>query len=67
MKTRCVELSNFERDLVLKFASQPKNAPVSPGLRHFIMHRLEGKSVFARNNVHVYQKSTRLAAAGADE
>ena len=67
MKIKCVELSSFERDLILKFAQQPKDAPVPPGLTRSICRRVEGKSVFTRSKVRIYQRTTKLVPAISDK
>ena len=51
MKIKCVELSQFESDLILAFSRQPKAAPVSTGLCRAIYRRLEGQPAFARNSL----------------
>lgn len=56
MKTRCVELSQFESELLLAFINQPKDMPVSAGLCRTIYRRLEGHPVFAQSRVNVYEK-----------
>ena len=58
MKIKCVELSQFESDLILAFSRQPKAAPVSTGLCRAIYRRLECQPAFARNNVTVYSKQS---------
>ncbi|MCI1820904.1 MAG: hypothetical protein LKI76_06440 [Megasphaera sp.] len=68
MKTKCVELSNFERDLVYNFAKQPKDTPIPAALCRAIIRRLEGKPVFAKNRVRISQNShTHLAAAVSEK
>ena len=42
MKTRCVELSQFESELLIAFMNQPKDTPISAGLCRTIYRRLEG-------------------------
>jgi hypothetical protein len=56
MKTKSVELNEFESDMILKFVAQQKNAPVSPGLCRAIYRRLEGKPAFAREQIATRRK-----------
>ena len=58
MKQKCVELSQFECELIVAFARQPKTAPVSTSLCRVIFRRLEGKPAFARTTVEVHEKSS---------
>lgn len=51
MKTRCVELSLFESELLLAFMRQPKGMPVSSSLCRVIYRRLEGLPAFAQSTV----------------
>lgn len=68
MKVKCVELSQFEADLVFAFSRQSKAAPVSTGLCRAIYRRLEGQPAFAQSSVTVYKRQSepivRPAIAG---
>ncbi len=67
MKIQCVELSQFESELLLAFMKQPKDAPVSAGLCRTIYRRLEGHPAFAQSRITVYDKQrpvARTAMAG---
>lgn len=55
MKTRCVELSQFESELLLAFINQPKDVPISASLCRMIYRRIEGRPAFARSTVTVYE------------
>ena len=57
MKTRCVEQSQFESELLIAFMNQPKDTPISAGLCRTIYRRLEGHPAFAQSRVNVYEKS----------
>ncbi|MCI6300492.1 MAG: hypothetical protein MR587_04320 [Megasphaera elsdenii] len=50
MKVRWVELNRFEAELILEFACQPKDAPVSASLCRMIYRRLEGQPVLAQSH-----------------
>jgi len=54
MKTRCIELSQFESELLWAFMCQPKSLPISAGLCRVIYRRLTGQPAFARSTVTVY-------------
>ncbi|WP_301859927.1 hypothetical protein [uncultured Megasphaera sp.] len=58
MKTQCVDLSQFEAELLLAFMRQPKDMPVPAGLCRMIYRRLEGRPAFARSRVVVYREQT---------
>jgi hypothetical protein len=49
LKVRWVELNRFEAELILEFACQPKDAPVSASLCRMIYRRLEGQPVLAQS------------------
>lgn len=57
MKTRCVELSQFEAELLLAFVKQDRNMPISAGLCRVIYRRLEGQPAFAQSRIAVYETS----------
>lgn len=61
MKVRCVELSQFETELVVAFMNQPKDAPISTSLCRTVFRRLEGKPPFAQSRVRVYPQSAAVA------
>lgn len=67
MKTRCIELSQLEAELLLAFINQDKDTPISAGLCRMIYRRLEGKPAFAQSRIDVRKPSTpiiRPAIAG---
>lgn len=49
LKVRWVELNRFEAELILEFACQPKDAPVSASLCRMIYRRLESQPALAQN------------------
>ncbi len=57
MKTRCVELSQFEAELLLAFVKQDRNMPISAGLCRVIYRRLEGQPAFAQSRISVHETS----------
>ena len=57
MKTRCVELSQFEAELLLAFVKQDRNMPISAGLCRVIYRRLEGQPAFAQRRIAVHETS----------
>lgn len=57
MKTRCVELSQFEAELLLAFVKQDRNMPISAGLCRVIYRRLEGQPAFAQSRIAVHETS----------
>ena len=57
MKTRCVELSQFEAELLLAFVKQDRNMPISAGLCRVIYRRLEGQPAFAQSRIAVHEAS----------
>ncbi|MGN0948645.1 hypothetical protein [Megasphaera sp.] len=58
MKVRWVELNRFEAELILEFACQPKDAPVSASLCRMIYRRLEGQPELAQSSVEEEKKGT---------
>ena len=67
MKTHCVELSQFESELLLAFMNQPKDAPISAGLCRVIYRRLEGQPAFARSTVTICAKPGLMRTAMAEK
>ena len=57
MKTRCVEVSQFEAELLLAFVKQDRNMPISAGLCRVIYRRLEGQPAFAQSRIAVHETS----------
>ena len=51
MRVTCVELTEFECDLIQAFARQSKSQPVSTGLCRAIYRRMEGQPAFARSHI----------------
>ncbi|KMO85615.1 hypothetical protein AB840_12655 [Megasphaera cerevisiae DSM 20462] len=67
MKIRCVELSQFESELLISFMKQPKDVPVSAGLSRTIYRRLEGQPAFAKSRINVYEKNTGVVRTAMAE
>lgn len=57
MRVTCVELTEFECDLIQAFARQSRTLPVSTGLCRAIYRRMEGQPAFARSHIDVKKKS----------
>lgn len=57
MKTRCIELSALETELLQAFMAQPKDQPISAGLCRVIYRRLDGQPAFAHSTVTVCKTS----------
>ena len=60
MKTRCIELSQFEAELLLAFVNQDRDMPISAGLCRMIYRRLEGKPAFAQSRIAVHETNTPI-------
>lgn len=58
MKTRCIELSQFESELLLAFVNQSKDIPISAGLCRMIYRRLEGQPAFAQSRIDVHNSTS---------
>ncbi len=59
MRVTCVELTEFECDLIQAFARQSKSQPVSTGLCRAIYRRMEGQPAFARSHIDVKRSEER--------
>ena len=60
LKTRVVELSEFERDMIMKFIKQPKETPIPSGLCRAISRRIEGKAFYDRSHIELKQRQSRI-------
>ena len=63
MRVTCVELTEFECDLIQAFARQSKSQPVATGLCRAIYRRMEGQPAFARSHIDVKEKNPLAQAA----
>ena len=70
LKTKTVELSEFESDMVLKFCSQPKDMPIPSGLCRAINRRLNGEQTYGKSRIQLrlrQQSQTHVHAAVTDQ
>lgn len=67
MKTRCVELSQFEAELLLAFVNQDKDMPISAGLCRMIYRRLEGQPAFAQSRIAVHESRAPIVRTAIAE
>ena len=66
MKTKCIELSTFESELLLSYIGQDRTAPIPASLCRVIHRRLEGQPVFASDPVQIHSTSVANTYLSAD-